>query len=266
MSKKRPGVEAAIQLAKCQDPAVWNQVVGHRDEVLSKMENKNLPQLQANADQLGEELRNETKKACITKSELLEVVIPWKFAVGKPRHALLGQLASNTESDVTEATQQGIARAKELSSGDDTSNDSAIQDAVNSIAKLRGVGPATASVILSLVRPEIFGYMYDEVIDCFLPKRTYTIKAYLAMNDECTKVARRLNKHNGAGGGRTNEFCWTPAKVATTLWVAARAKANGMEIVTTKGNSSMKSEKRQSVDDHASGRSNSASKRQRKRK
>ena len=76
------------------------------------------------------------------------------------------------------------------------------------------MGPATASVILSWVRPDVFCYMYDEVLDCFLPKRTYTIKAYLTCRTKCHEHAERLQ--------------WTPEKAARTLWTAAKAKALGV--------------------------------------
>jgi len=68
--------------------------------------------------------------------------------------------------------------------------------------------------------------MYDEVIDTFLlSKRTYTLKVYLDINNECTRLANELNKNNDSGdvGGRD----WTTARVARTLWIAARVLAAG---------------------------------------
>lgn len=219
MSKRRPGVEAAIQLAKSGDVDLWSQVDGNHDDVIAKI--GGLSKLQGRIKSLGEDLREGTKKF-ITKSELLEIVIPWKFAVGKPRHALLGQLRSNSESAVAEATKSGIALSQQISSRDEMDLESKIKTAVEAITELKGVGPATASVILSLVRPDIFCYMYDEVIDCFLPKRTYSLKVYMTCVTSCMELSRQLKDQ------------WMTAKIARTLWVAAREKAMGMGTATNR--------------------------------
>jgi hypothetical protein len=67
--------------------------------------------------------------------------------------------------------------------------------------------------MLSIVRPDIFCYMYDEAVDCFEPKRTYTISNYLGVNSRCLENA----KHLGEG--------WTTNRVAKTIWTAARFMA-----------------------------------------
>jgi len=50
-----------------------------------------------------------------------------------------------------------------------------MQEAITEMGKLQGVGPATASAILTLVRPDVFCYLYDEVIDCFEPTRDVSL-------------------------------------------------------------------------------------------
>jgi hypothetical protein len=214
MSKKRPGVDAAVQLFQSQDKSLWEEVYSRHQHVIECI--PRLVDLDATAEALGNELLSETTKTMhITKKELMDIVIPWKFAVGKPRPALLGQLRSNSEQAVQTATQSGIAFARKIataSNGQDDVNNY-MQKAIEAIAELKGVGPATASVVLSLVRPDIFCYMYDEVIDCFLPKRTYTLKVYLECRSKCQEQADLLG--------------WTPEKIARTLWTAARDKAMG---------------------------------------
>jgi len=110
---------------------------------------------------------------------------------------------------------------------DDEEEENTIKDAISCISSnLQGVGPATASAILVRACPHKFCYMYDEVIDTFLlSKRTYTLKVYLDINNECTRLANELNKNNDSGdvGGRD----WTTARVARTLWIAARVLAAG---------------------------------------
>jgi len=215
MSKKRPGVlEASIQLLESQEKTVWEGIYSrYNDEIIGQI--SGLSDLDSKAGHLAEELSNGTKTK-ISKKDLLEIVIPWKFTLGKPRNALLGQLRSNTDQDVEKATQSGISFAKQIPSSsslsekqDDDKISEYTQKAIKAITKLRGVGPATASVILSWVRPDHFCYMYDEVIDCFLPKRTYTINVYLQCRIKCQEYGDRIG--------------WTPQKVAKTLWITARA-------------------------------------------
>ena len=211
MSKKRPGVDAAIRLSKSSDPSLWMREAAGEDGLID-------PTLQERADELAVALRDGTK-TCLTKSDLLDIVIPWKFAVGKSRNALLGLLRSNSDADVAKCTTAGISHIKQIK---EEASDDDISTAMGKINELKGVGPAGASVILSMVRPDLFCYMYDEVIDCFLPKRTYTLKVYMTCNAACIQIARNLKGD------------WNPATAAKVLWVAARASANKKDSTVDK--------------------------------
>jgi len=95
----------------------------------------------------------------------------------------------------------------------------AVQEAIGELGKLKGVGPATASAVLTLIRPDVFCYLYDEVIDCFEPQRDYKMANYLRVNNRCLQLARTL------GDG------WTTSRVAKTIWTAARYLAvNGVDL------------------------------------
>jgi hypothetical protein len=126
-------------------------------------------------------------------------------------------LHSNSDDDVQKCSTNAIIKAQAIPSDEiDKLDDDHIKEAVEELTELKGVGPATASAILRLVRPDAFCYMYDEVIDCFLPKRTYTLSVYLKINKRCWDIA---NKMSG----------WNTARVARALWVAARICAAGEE-------------------------------------
>jgi len=237
MSKKRPGVDATIRLSKSIDPSLWMQVDGDKDGLIDD-------KLQEMADDLALALSDGTK-ACLTKADLLDIVIPWKFAVGKPRNGLLGKLRSNSDADVTKWTKVGISHVRNIK-GDASDDDVSI--AMGKITELKGVGPAAASAILSMVRPDLFCYMYDEVIDCFLPKRAYTLKVYMACNAKCGQIARELKGD------------WNPAKVARTLWVAARSSANRKDTAKDKDSPPGKKKRASNVDQPAE-----TSKRQRRK-
>ena len=222
MSKKRPGVAAAVRL--CQqsaNDALWERVEAQWDEALLSTKGSLLGAHHQKAERLGEQLRSASK-ASLSKAELLDVVIPWKFAVGKPRPALWKHLRSNTEVNVATCTEEGISLARDIPTGKNIKEDD-IKPAVQALTQLQGVGPATASVILSLVRPDVFAYMFDEVIDCFLSKRTYTLAVYMDCNKACHDLAQKLK--------------WTPNRVARTLWIAARVcAAENVEDLTLSEN------------------------------
>ena len=115
-----------------------------------------------------------------------------------------------------------------------------LEAAISELVHLKGVGPATASAVLVLVRPDVFCYMYDEVIDCFLPNRTYTMTVYMKVNMECRKIARHLEG-------------WTPARVAQALWIAARLHAAGEDDYTVVAGKSCSSRKRVATNSAKSG-------------
>ena len=208
MSKPRPGVAAAKRLAKCSDNNTWESVEALLPEVVNHVDG--LKKIEKDVRE--RLLPKDSRKTFITKEDLLAVV-NWKFSVGKPRHALMKHLKSNTETSVRENSSAAFAKAR--NAGTKTAlamTKNALEDLIN----LKGVGPATASAVLALVRPDLFAYMYDEAIECFLPKRTYTMSTYLTLNTHCTEIASKL------GHG------WTTSRVARALWTAARANAYGL--------------------------------------
>jgi hypothetical protein len=248
MSKKRPGVEAAKRLANLvgadDDSTItttWSRVESQMEFVATTIDK--LETLNDFRVQLGLTIqtrdRNDEDHPFITKEELLTIV-QWKFAVGKPRHALMKLLTSNSEAFVKESSAAAIAKANSIitippyqnnnddvpSDEDDDLQEQQIKGALQELMALKGVGPATASAILTIVRPDVFCYMYDEVIDCFLPKRTYTLPTYLRTNRECRDLARRLPL-TLSPQPQSSASSWTTASVATTLWVAARVCAFG---------------------------------------
>ncbi|KAL3945421.1 MAG: hypothetical protein SGBAC_000474 [Bacillariaceae sp.] len=228
MSKKRPGVEASKRLSKMLDSKVWQQIESQFDPLLSSVKEIQIGNKQY--ENLKAKFAADSSKDCISKEELMTVV-SWKFSVGKKRPALMKHLNSNTDTSVQECSKNAIAHARSLEASGDWNGDDDIKCCINHLTELSGVGPATASAVLSMIRPDIFPYMYDECIDTFLPKRTYTLPVYLKIGEACTELSSKLNG-------------WTPARVGRVLWVAARVSAsNGeMEDYTLKKGSTLKDE------------------------
>ena len=86
---------------------------------------------------------------------------------------------------------------------------------MNHVCELQGVGPATASVILCLYRPDIFVFMADKVVECLYEgKRGYTNKIYMPINDHCRDIASQLNIARQKMGNFTDPvIVWTPCIV-----------------------------------------------------
>jgi len=93
--------------------------------------------------------------------------------------------------------------------------------AIDAFCKLKGVGPATASALLCLYKPDMFAFMDDEIIECLYEgTRGYTVKIYLDVNQKCCELAKALNKIE-----KEKKKLWTPCRVGKTLWTAARIAA-----------------------------------------
>ena len=89
--------------------------------------------------------------------------------------------------------------------------------ALSELAKLRGVGPATASLVLSLLFPQV-PFMADEVLDCVCGSREYSAREAEVLLTSLTAVAACI----GSG--------WTAERVGSALWVCATAVAHGLSL------------------------------------
>mmetsp|Transcript_22160 Transcript_22160/g.33499 ORF Transcript_22160/g.33499 Transcript_22160/m.33499 type:complete len:290 (+) Transcript_22160:210-1079(+) len=266
MSKKRPGYEAAKRLSETINTTnddkdddetdskilqLWTDIEAKLPDVLSSI--TDLSDLTSSRQQIIDNLvdaaKNKNEELSLSKEELFTVV-KWKFAVGKTRNALWPHFKSNTEKNVRAATKVALGNAHA-----NIADDEAIKQAVTDLTKrLAGVGPATASAILSMISPCSYCYMYDEVIDCFSSKRTYSLKEYLAVNEGCANIALSLSRKQLKKDLKERIKCpraWTSFRVSQTLWVAARICAAGGDLgddLTLKAAAqSNKSKKRESA-------------------
>jgi hypothetical protein len=212
----RPGVKAAARLRDITDISVWDKVDSNYEAMLKAKGGSKLVELDQARQELGQKLVKQKTNATMTKDELLDIVIPWKFTKGKARPALWGHLRGNSDSDVQSASKSSFQKSSKaaLNENDDGSG------AIAALCKLRGVGPATASAVLSVYQPSLFAFMDDEVIEALITdkKRGYTPKIFLEMNGKCCDLATKLNSN---ASDNSNE-CWTPARVGCALWTASQ--------------------------------------------
>lgn len=201
----RPGVQAAIDLSRdTTNNARWQHVFDRYEEMLRTKGGNELVDLNTKCNHI----LWMDKKPFLTREELMALV-EWKFRKGKPRYALRKLLLGNSESFVLDCTRSGLKAADR---GD-------ILEAVDELCQLRGVGPATASAILSFRRPDLCPFMDDEVIEAlYNGKRGYTTCIFFEITNECKQIASKLDG-------------WTPCKVGMALWTAARLKACSIDVL-----------------------------------
>ncbi|XP_045119246.1 uncharacterized protein LOC123509140 [Portunus trituberculatus] len=163
----------------------------------------------------------------VTREELVRLM-EWKLARGKFRPRLVELAGSNEEEKVVTVTTEGLrlgAKGK-------------VTEAVEMIATLRGIGPATASAILAVCRPEYFCFFADEVAYTALATTTlkYTAKEYQAVNASVKDCAVRLSK---------GDKKWTPHEVELAVWTyCVLEKTNPALLHSSSSSSSPESKRR----------------------
>jgi len=215
MSKKRPGVQAGVHLVEAVEVIreEWEKVESFCQVVID-----DIPKLKELENAL-HAFATTAKRSSFSKAELHQIVL-WKHTVGKNRAFNMKHIIANSDESVKEYSTKAIQLAREIdlnglvdvnSGAMNQNGKKSVQAALENLTKnLKGVGPATASAMMTLVRPDIFCYLFDEVIDVFEPKRDYTLPIYLRVNSRCLQIAQKL-------GGE-----WTSGRVAKTIWMAAR--------------------------------------------
>lgn len=169
--------------------------------------------------------RKSDAEPFLEKSEIVSLV-DWKLKHGKYRPNLAKLVASNTVADVRETTKEAF----------NVYDDGAHYDkAVSRIAKLKGVGPATASLLLSCYDParvpffsdELFRYLHWEDTESggWDRKIGYTMKEYKEMYARMQKMRERLEKESGK--------TVSAVEVEKMAYALAKEAQNGAIVCTT---------------------------------
>jgi hypothetical protein len=171
---------------------------------------------------------SSSSKAALTKDELLRLV-RWKVTHGTFRPTLLPLVTSNSEDQIHSTTASAFSIY--------TADAEEIPKALKTLCELRGIGPATASLILSIYDPENVPFFSDEAfrwmcwnnnslagkgkgsdLKGWARKMKYSDKEYEVLRGEVAKLTGRL----GVSAVEVEKFAWV-------LGMEGSGKVNGTE-------------------------------------
>lgn len=140
-----------------------------------------------------------SREPMFMKLKELSKIMKWKLSRGKFR-PLQKMVDSNSEEDVFEYSRQAFEFLKNY---DWTKS-------LQSLMKLKGIGIATATAILSPFSPSEIPFMYDEAMIEFSLKLTYTLKIYKELRIKLIEKADELNL--------SSEIEWNAELLGKAIW------------------------------------------------
>lgn len=188
-------------LWKQDDEDAWRTELARYAEVVDAQGVASLPELDRWVRDDLPGLIAARKRPHVTHAELVRVT-EWKMARGiwRPRNLAL---VKGNDADVVEKTSAAaLARIPHAS------------DPIALMSKLAGVGPATASAVVSAAAPTIYPF-FDELVAAQIPgmgQVTFTPREY-------ARYAEALRDRANELGGD-----WTPVDVERALWAHVGGK------------------------------------------
>ncbi|OCL06374.1 hypothetical protein AOQ84DRAFT_321525 [Glonium stellatum] len=165
--------------------ARYQDVVPAKLQDLDKLRFESIPQKLAQ--------RKKGSDVFLEKDEV-ENLVEWKLKHGTFRPKLFSLVSSNLAGDIRDTTASAFKQYE--------ANRSCPADAAKILIKLKGIGPATASLLLSVYEPDAVAFFSDELFRWLSWKEGkgkgwdrkigYTMKEYQSLCDEVEKVRARL--------------------------------------------------------------------------
>lgn len=210
--KIRPGVSSAIKLWNSSELSDWEETFNSYEECQIIVD-KSLKNAQIKLSKTSFTENDKWKmlqlpklmdsKGHITLDQLEQLMV-WKLRRGQYRPTLMALIRRNSSKSVVETSTKAFSI---LSSENCPDN---IAEAFSILTSLHGVGPATASLILSIFLPDTVPFMSDEAMDAAIGlPRCYTTVQYRKLCHALTEKAKNLG----------NE--WTIEMVEKSLFTAA---------------------------------------------
>ncbi len=190
-----------VPLWASDDTAQWQSALDLYPDVIRRQGIAQLPGLD---DWYRDELpavMASRRLVYITLPELVRIT-EWKMHRGVWRAPNLVRVKNNPPDDVVETTVRGLSRCPHPT------------QPIGEIAKLDGVGPATASAVVAALLPTVYPF-FDELVAAQVPELG-TVKWTLGYY---AQYAERLRQRAAALGDM-----WTPVQVERALWSSVGGK------------------------------------------
>lgn len=191
-----------VSLWDARRPAEWRSALDAYDAVVDRQGVKALPELDRWAREALPAALAARDPAFVTRDELARAT-RWKMARGVWRARNLALVEGNAPDAVERASREALARVPDP------------RAPIALLAKLAGVGPATASAVAAAAAPEVYPF-FDELVAAQVPGLgtvAFTVPYYL-------RYAAALRARAAALGDG-----WTPATVERALWSFSGGKA-----------------------------------------
>ena len=180
----------------------WRRALERYDHVVDAQGVARLPELDRWARHELPDIVAARTPAHVTLPELVRLT-EWKMARGVWRAPNLVLVRSNPSAQVVSTSAAALAGAPHPTTP------------IATLAKLKGVGPATASAVASAFRPQVYPF-FDELVAAQVPGLgavAWTLTYYARYADALRARAAQLGRD------------WTPAMVERSLWSNAGGKA-----------------------------------------
>ncbi len=182
--------------------AAWRAALDRYEDVIAGQGVARLPDLDAWYRKKLPQAIGKRRAPHVTHDELVRLT-EWKMARGVWRARNLVLVRGNPEDTVIQTSAAALAKIPHPTAP------------IAGLAKLDGVGPATASAVAAAVAPETYPF-FDEIVAAQVPglgKVAFTMGYYARYADALRERAAEL------GGA------WTPSTVEQALWSNAGGKA-----------------------------------------
>ena len=186
-------------------PATWRTALDRYEDVIAAQGVARLPELDAWYRKELPKSIGKRRSPHVTHDELVRLT-EWKMARGVWRARNLVLVRGNPDETVVETSTAALAKIPHPTAP------------IAGLAKLDGVGPATASAVAAAVAPEVYPF-FDEIVAAQVPglgKVAFTMGYYGRYAEALRERARDL------GGG------WSPTTVEQALWSNAGGKAGAI--------------------------------------
>eukprot|EP00485_Elphidium_margaritaceum_P002528 CAMPEP_0202694660 /NCGR_PEP_ID=MMETSP1385-20130828/8464_1 /ASSEMBLY_ACC=CAM_ASM_000861 /TAXON_ID=933848 /ORGANISM="Elphidium margaritaceum" /LENGTH=232 /DNA_ID=CAMNT_0049350549 /DNA_START=107 /DNA_END=805 /DNA_ORIENTATION=+ len=152
----------------------------------------------------------------ITLDEL-STIMKWKLFRGQFRPRLQSLIDSNDNSEVIECTQNAFALINSAVRAQKICDVEIVKKAINVLCRLKGVGVATASLILAIAT-KVIPFMADESMRAIWPNKTlkYDMKTYMSYLQELIKKCATMKVSADIDDDDNQQL--TPFVLGECLW------------------------------------------------